>query len=68
MSNTRRTTTARIELVETGNIAISLMRIKNAPNADSDSVKRALYHAITMSYAIMGWDDREKLRIALHLP
>lgn len=58
--------TRNIELVETGNIAKSLNRLQNAPAGCS--AKRALYHAICMSYALTGFEERKLIREALGLP
>lgn len=60
--------TRKIELVETANIALCLRRLKDAPGCDDRRWKRALLHAIQMSYAETGWDDLTKIREALKLP
>jgi hypothetical protein len=61
----QRRQTERVELVETHNIALSLERLRK----DNSNIawRRALYHALSMSYAT----DRaelEKIRVALDLP
>lgn len=61
-----RTSTHKIELVETGNIALALNRIIRAPGLTS--WRRALYHAIEMSDCAPGFDGRKKIREALELP
>lgn len=58
--------TRKIELVETHNIALSIMRM--SPHGwDNNSWKRALYHAASMS-GVPHRTTLEKLRIALELP
>lgn len=62
MAHNRRET-RKIELVETGNIALSLSRMKDG----HIDLRRALYHALTMSYAV-NTDAIRKIREALELP
>lgn len=57
--------TAKIELVETHNILLSLNRLHEANNT---CWKRAFYHALCMSDACFNWDERKKIREALTLP
>lgn len=57
--------TRKAELVETHNIALSIVRLQGAPY-DDGRWRRALYHAIGM--AGLNRNEREKLRIALELP
>lgn len=59
--------TRKIELVETNNIAVSILRIRHAPGYDSSRWKRALYHAMLMSYAGTSL-EQELVRKALGLP
>lgn len=57
-----------IEMVETHNIALSLVRIQNAPGYQADEKKkRALYHAICMTNSFTT-QERVNLRAALYLP
>ena len=58
--------TQRVELVETHNIALSLRRLQDTPH-DEDRWRRAVYHAICMSYS-GSRETRVKLREALELP
>jgi hypothetical protein len=61
-----RTETRKVELVETHNIALAIDRLREAGAHDSFRWRRALYHALSMTYT-----DRsttEKIRIALELP
>lgn len=60
--------TRQIEMVETHNIALSLVRIQNAPGYDNDSrKKRAIYHAACMTNSFTN-EEKKNLRIALNLP
>lgn len=59
--------TRLIELVETHNLAMSLKRISDAPSFDSNRWKRALYHALAMSY-VTDRSTQEKIRVAMELP
>ncbi len=63
----RRKTTNRVELVETHNIALSLRRIMDMPGYDPKNWRRALYHAIAMSFVSDG-TELEKIRQAMGLP
>lgn len=54
-------------MVETYNLSISLKRLNNAPGYDPKRWKRALYHALGMSYAPSN-AEMEKIRQALELP
>lgn len=59
-----RTETRKIELVETGNIALALDRCKY-----TDSAARALYHAMLMTgAAYFNPSKMEAIRKALELP
>ena len=60
--------TRHIEMVETHNIALSLMRIKNAPGYPTDlKWKRSLYHALLLAYC--GSNTEQKaMREAIGLP
>jgi hypothetical protein len=61
-----RTETRKVEMVETHNLALAIERLRNAGPHDSGRWKRALYHALAMTYT-----DRsivEKVRQALELP
>lgn len=57
--------TRTIELVETGNLAISINRLKGPPY-DDGRWKRALYHAVCMT--IGDYETRKLIREALKLP
>ena len=59
--------TTKIELVETHNLALSLNRLCVGPY-DTDRWKRAFYHALTMSNAMIAREDLVKIREALRLP
>ena len=60
--------TRHIEMVETHNIALSLMRLKNATSyASEGSWKRALYHALSMAYC-GSFEEQRLIREALKLP
>lgn len=61
----RAATVRQTEVVETYNLAISLKRLRDAPNYDEDRWKRALYHAVGMS---VHRGAAEKIRTALELP
>lgn len=65
--STNRKSTTRIELVETHNIALSLMRLHESSPFDGRRWKRALYHALTMSHPANEY-ERQKIREALSLP
>lgn len=65
--STSRTQTRRIELVETGNIAISISRISKVSGWQSSAIKRAIYHAITMANCLTS-DEESAVRQALKLP
>ena len=58
--------TRKVELVETHNLALSLDRLTKS-TMPSNAWKRALYHAVTMTYT-GSHEFQEKLRIALELP
>lgn len=58
--------TRKIELVETHNMALSIRRIKESSGCARDNWRRALYRALSMS--CVGWDELQKIRIALNLP
>lgn len=62
----RHRVTDQIEMVETHNLALSLRRLKDIGPYDQDKWKRALYHAIVMTYTPRLVS--EKIRIALELP
>jgi len=62
-----RTETRKIELVETGNIALSLLRLRATSPYDSVRWKRALYHAMAMSYTVDSV-TLTRIREALELP
>lgn len=65
---TRVRSTDKIELVETQNIALSLRRCGEIPNAYNDSpARRALYHAVCM-VGVFSPEERKALREALKLP
>ncbi len=66
MSGRQKTETKRAELVETHNIALSIMRLQGAPYDSGDRWKRALYHAAGI--AGVGRGQLEKIRQALELP
>lgn len=55
-----RTETRKIELVETGNIAMAIQRIWDR-HANDDVVQRALMHAIEMTNTF-SLERREKIR------
>lgn len=59
--------TTRTELVETHELAKSLCRLNNTVPYDSDTWKRAVYHAIGMAGCSYR-DEMEKIREALRLP
>lgn len=64
----QRRETRQIEMVETHNLALSLIRIGNAPGYNADERrKRALYHAVCMTNSFNG-EERKNLRIALNIP
>ena len=58
--------TRKVELVETHNLTLSLDRLRNMPNS-TDAWKRALYHALLMSWG-PSWEERRQIREALKLP
>jgi hypothetical protein len=62
----RAATTRKIELVETHNIALALVRLTETWGA-GDRWKRAFYHALAMSN-VGNRATLEKIRIALELP
>jgi hypothetical protein len=59
-------TTRQIETVETHNLALCLDRLNE--RFGNQRAKRALYHALCMSQAISGWEERKAIREALKLP
>lgn len=59
--------TSQIEVVETHNLAMSLRRLKNAPGYDHERWKRALLHALGMSYC-GDCSERKAVREALNMP
>lgn len=65
MSKNRKST-RRIELVETGNIALAIQRIKSA-SGDSAAL-RALFHASEMAGLFYNWQERIRFREALKQP
>jgi hypothetical protein len=67
MSERQQRKTSRVELVETGNIAISLRRMEGASPYDAYRWRRALYHALAMSGAATQV-ELTKIRSALELP
>ena len=67
MTTKQRRETRKIELVETHNLALSIMRMRNAPGCDTEMWKRALYHALAMTYT-GSWEEKEGIRKTLHLP
>jgi hypothetical protein len=61
-----RSETRKVELVETHNLALAIDRLREAGSHDCNRWKRALYHALAMTYT-----ERsviEKIRVALELP
>ncbi len=69
MKTKNRRNTAQIEMVETHNIALSLRRLQNVPNCSGDQAqRRAIYHAVCMTYALSNDDQRKALREAIKLP
>lgn len=66
MNSKQQRQTRTVELVETGNIAISLHRLQNAGAYDTERWKRALYHAVCMATHSSG--EKEAIRKALGLP
>ena len=54
-------------MVETHNIALSLRRISDASGHDPDRWKRALVHALGMSYH-GSFEEKKAIREALKLP
>lgn len=63
----RVTSTDKIELVETHNLALSLRRLRNVNEWGDGATRRALYHAICMTDCF-GPSARTKIREALELP
>ncbi len=59
--------TRLIELVETGNLSLSLRRIKNAPGWEGRRTKRALLHAMDMSGCFTD-GELENVRTAFNIP
>ncbi len=59
--------TRKIELVEIQNIAMSLMRLKNAPGSYDQKWKRALYYAFLMADCGSTLEQKA-VREALELP
>ena len=57
--------TRKIELVETHNLVLSLERLQTITS--TDAWKRALYHALLMSWGPSG-EERKQIREALKLP
>ena len=65
--NTKQDRQTRLnELVEMHNLTLSLKRLRGSPY-DNARWKRALYHALLMSYAASK-AEMEKIRQALELP
>jgi hypothetical protein len=62
----RETSTTKVELVETQNLALSLKRLTGPPY-EGDRWRRALYHALTMTHTV-NRDEAAKIREALELP
>ena len=59
--------TDKLELVETHNLALSIMRLKGgAGGYDDGRWKRALYHALCMT--VHEYNIKRKVREALELP
>ncbi len=63
----RVTSTDKIELVETQNLALALRRLNNVNEWGGGVTKRALYHAICMTLSFEA-TSRGKIREALSLP
>lgn len=59
--------TDKIELVETHNLAICLRRLQDTGPHDDGRWRRALYHALCLTYSGNG-TERQKIREALGLP
>mgnify|MGYP001568639483 FL=1 len=59
--------TRLIEMGETHNIALALMRVNEAAPYDTARKRRALYHALLMSDGF-GSEELSKIRQALSLP
>lgn len=59
--------TRQIEMVETHNLAKSLRRLSETPGYGSRHWKRALYHALSLSGAVMD-SELAAVRSALGLP
>ena len=59
--------TTLCELVETHNLALALRRLQNTTPHDDGRWKRALYHALAMTYSGNS-TMRAKIREALELP
>lgn len=62
----RETSTTKVELVETHNLTLSLVRLRELVPYDNDTWKRALVHACGM--AKTGDIQIKKIREALDLP
>lgn len=65
MTSKQATQTRQIEMVETHNLALSIKRLKDAPG-DSNKWRRALYHALAMSY--IPQTELENIRKSIELP
>jgi hypothetical protein len=64
----QRKSTEKVELVETHNLALSFQRLRALPGQyNEDPARRALYHALCMSY-LFDTDSRRLIREALKLP
>lgn len=61
------TKTENMELIETHNLTISLKRLAQVSGRGELPMKRALYHAIGMAYAL-SHNQRAKIREVLELP
>ena len=59
--------TTLCELVETHNLVLALRRLQNTGSHDDGRWRRALYHALTMTYSGNS-SMRTKIREALELP
>lgn len=71
LTEKRERQTRQIEMVETHNIALSMMRLKHAPGYSgpvyNNRCKRALYHALTMALFV-DYEELKAIREALKLP
>lgn len=69
MKNKNRHSTSQIEMVETYNIALSLRRLQDTPSCGGNiAQRRAIYHAVCMTYTLNNDDERRALREAMKLP